>query len=274
MLDLHASVGTPGAVLTLTKLATLIPTDGLNVVGVPLRTDARLVLWGCSSKIANTIAIAQLLSQDNIDSQNGETVNLGSASLKNLFYKFMNLAYNQGARNIYEGSNTAQTADSLAITLDWYNPGNKVGDTVSLDRFVEDTVIVPQTLTADVAKAWVNTPLAPATPIPNGKYALLGFWISKTTEAHLIRFGHADFGFCLPGIPTVDNMIATAAEQGMNDLLHTNPGYQFIVLSDITRKPCVPTFTVSNAATGLNIESIAATATDTPVVSCNLAKIG
>jgi hypothetical protein len=274
MLDVHAVVGTPGAIGTLTKLATLIPTDGLVVPGIPLRPDARLILHGSISKIANTIAQHQLISQDMLDPINGENAYLGSASLKNLFYKFCNILFGTGARSIYQTSNTAQTANSFGVTLDHYEPGSKVGDCQGPGlRFIADTVAVPQTLNADVAISWVVTPYAPATPIPNGKYALLGFLASKMTEAHVIRFAHADFGWCLPGIPTVDHMIATGPEQGMNDHL-AMPGYQFEVISELTKKPCIPVFTVSNAATGLNIHSLAATATDTPVITPYLAKVG
>jgi hypothetical protein len=137
-----------------------------------------------------------------------------------------------------------------------------------------DMIEVPQTLNADVATAWVSTPFAPATPIPNGKYALMGFLLTKTTQAHLIRFAHADFGWCLPGIPTVDNVIATMPEQGMNDILANDPGFQFELMSEIAGKPEIPKFTVSNAATGLNIQSWAPAATDTPVITPYLAKVG
>lgn len=275
MLDIRAQLGTPGAVLVLTKLATLIGTDGSVVPGVPLRPDARLIMWGSASLLANTIAANQLISQDCIDPINGENVSLGSASLKNLFYKMTNIPFSTGSRQILQGTNTAQTASSAAITVDHYDPGNKVGDCVGpLSRFMMDMVTTPQTLNADVATAWVTTPYAPGSPIPNGKYALMGFLLSKCTQAHLIRFAHADFGWCLPGIPTVDNMIASGIEQGMGDLLQTDPGYQFQILSEITGKPEIPVFTVSNAATGLNIQSWAPAATDTPVITPYLAKIG
>jgi hypothetical protein len=282
MLDIHASVGTAGAVLTMAQLATLIATDGLNVVGVPLRPDATLIMWGSSSIIANTIAATKLISQDCMDPINGENINLGSASLKNLFYKTTRIPFSTGNRQISQGTNTAQTANSLAITVDAYEAGSKVGDCIGPDgpdgplRIAKNMVMVPQVLVADVAIAWTVTPFAPATPIPNGKYALLGFTLSKATEAHLIRFAHADFGFCLPGIPCVDHMASAilGLQKGMQDPIGTDPGFQFVALSELLKKPCVPVFTVSNAATGLNIQSISATATDTPNVTPYLAKIG
>lgn len=228
--------------------------------------------------IANTIARSTLISQDCQDPINGEDVSLGSASLKNLFYKTTNIPFKTGGRSIYQGLNTAQTATSLGITLDHYDGGSKVGDCVGPEglRFAENMVTVPQTLVADIAVTWSTTPFAPATPIPNGKYALLGFVLSKSTEAHIIRFAHADFGFCTPGLPCVDHMGSAilGLQKGMVDPLGTDPGFQLVALSELTKKPCCPTFTVSNAATGLNIQSISAAATDTPVVTPYIVKVG
>lgn len=277
MLDTHCSVGTPGALGTLTKLATLVPTDGLTVVGQPVQAQAgiaRLIMHGSISLLANTIAEHQIVTQDCIDPINGEYTSLGTGSLKNLFTKFTNILYKTGARNILQTTNTAQTATSIAITMDWYDSGQKIGNTTAGDYFLENLVAVPQTLGADVAIAWKTTPYAPANPIPAGTYALLGFLASKMTQGHVIRFSHADFGWPLPGIPCVDNVIATMPEQGMLDKIFTNPGYQFIEFSKLTGKPCCPTFKVGVASTGLNIQSIAPAATDTPVITPYLAKIG
>jgi hypothetical protein len=274
MLDLHATSGTPGAVATLANLTTICPNDLSPVAGVPIRDDARLILWGSASLIANTIAATKLTSQDLVDPINGETVSLGTASLKNLFYKFTNLPYRTGARIISQGTNSAQTATSLGATLDYYEGGSCI-DGRGL-RFKESNLLINQTLAVDVAVSWTTTGFAPATAIPNGKYALLGFYLSLSTGAHAIRFQHADFQNFLPGILTVDNMGSAilAAQEGMNDPLSGDPGYQFIALSELTGKPCVPVFRVSNAGTGLNIQSLATANTNTPVITPNLLKVG
>lgn len=273
MLDLHATSGTPGAVATLANLTTICPNDLAVVAGVPLKDNARLILWGSGSLIANTIASTKLQSQDLVDPINGETVSLGTASLKNLFYKFTNVPYRTGSRIISQGTNTAQTATSLGITLDYYDAPNCMNGQGL--RFKEGNLLINQTLATDIAVSWVSTGFAPATQIPNGKYALLGAYVSLTTGAHAIRFQHADFGNFLPGFPTVDNMGSAilAQQEGMGDPLATDPGYQFVALSELTGKPCVPVFSVSNAGTGLNIQSVATANTNTPVITPNLLKV-
>lgn len=274
MLDLRFPVsGTPGVATAILQLNTAIPTDGSVVNGVPLRPDARLLMHGSISLLANTIGRHVMIAQDCIDPINGENIWVGAASLKNLYRKFCNIPYGTGARTFWQGTNTAQTATSMGFSLDYYEPTGKVGDCVKGDRFIMDTVMVPQLLTVDTALAWVNDPYAPATPIPNGKYALLGFWLANATQPHGIRFSHADFGFCLPGVPVMDTGITSQTKE-VSDCIQNNPGYQFVALSEITGKPCVPTFRVSNAATGLTIQHIAAAAVDTAYVTPYLAKIG
>ena len=274
MLDIHTVSGTPGATTTITALSTTVSVnDGAPVAGVPIRNDARLILWGSLSLVANTIYLTQLLSQDQVDSINGEVVNLGTASLRNEMHKFTNLPYKSGARTIGQSTNTAQTATSLAQTLDHY-PGGAVMGANGL-RFAPNQIALRQTLNVNVAITWVSTGLAPAQPIPNGKYALLGVYVALLTDPAVIRFQHADFQGLLPGFPVVEGGASSilGLQKGAGDELMTDQGYQFLTLSKVTGKPCVPVFTVNNAATGLIIQMIAPTNTDTPQITLNLVKV-
>lgn len=274
MLDLHCTTGTPGAVAAVLALAA-IPVGDLSVIaGVPMRPDARLIMWGSTSLIANTIARNLMVSQDCIDPIHGEDINLGAASLQNLSYDFTNIPYKTGARVISQGTNTAQTATSLGMTLDYYEGGPVLPGNGLL--FHENKIVLPQVLIADVAVAWTTTPFAPAIAIPNGKYALLGATITVVTEGHFFRFIHADFGSFIPGFPAVSNTASAilGLQKGPKDRIATSPGYQFVTISELTGKPCVPVFTVSNAGTGLLIQSISGAATDTPNLSLHLVKVG
>ena len=272
MIDLHAISGTPGAAMTLgAAFATLAVNDLCPVAGIPMRSDATLLMWGGSAIVADTIANMKLISQDCIDPINGENFSLGTASLKNLISKYTNIPFKSGGRIFTMGTNTGVTA-ALAYTLDYYGSGPTVGSM----RFAQNQIQIPQTLNTDVALTWTTTPFAPATPIPNGKYALLGIILSKSTGGHGIRFQHADFGQFLPGFLLNDSVASAilGVQEGMNDAVATDIGFQFCALSELLGKPSVPVFTVSNAATGLNIQSVAAANTDTPVVTLNLAKVG
>jgi hypothetical protein len=273
MIDLHCTTGTPGAIAVLAALAGIPVGDLAVIAGVPMDPSARLIMWGSSSLIANTIARNQLISQDCVDPLHGEDINLGATSLQNLDYHFTNIPYKTGARGIWQGTNTAQTATSLGATLDYYEGGPVMAPQGLL--FHENKICVPQVLVADVAVAWTATPFAPAVPIPNGTYALLGAHITVTTEGHFFRFIHADFKGRVPGFPGLgqSNSAILGFQKGPKDWLQTSPGYQFVTLSELTGKPCVPVFTVSNAGTGLLIQSISGAATDTPNLSLNLVKV-
>lgn len=277
MLDLHGTGGTPGATTTYTALATLIANDGTSTAGVPQRPDARLIAWGSGSLIANTIYGTQLRTQDSVDPINGEMIRIGTASLKNLVYKMTNVPFSKGARVIGQSTNTAQTATSFGFTLDTYD--SDAGECKSSDeinRFAPKQVVITQTQgAADLVLSWYNTPVAPATPIPNGKYAILGVHMALSTGPHLVRFAHADFKGMFPGVPIVDTFGSAilGAQEGMLDTLWANAGFQFVYLSEISKKPCIPTFTVSSAGTGLGVQSLATVTTDTPYFIINLAKL-
>ena len=274
MLDFHTVSGTPGATTTITKLATLPASDLATVLGVPTDDNARLIMWGSVSLVANTIYLTQLLSQDQVDSINGEVINLGTSGLQNEVHKFTNLPYVKGPRRIGQSTNTAQTATSLGFTLDHYAGGSAIH--AKGLRFAPGQIAVRQTLNTNVAVVWTSTGLAPAEPLPNGKYALLGAYVALITMPTLIRFQHNNFLGKLPGFPTIGTMLVGTAgiEQGTKDALMQDAGYQFVTLSELTGQPCVPVFSVSNAGTGLNIQAAAAANTDTPQVTLNLVKIG
>ena len=276
MLDIRATTGTPGAVLVNANLATIALSDGSPVAGVPIRDTARLVLWGSNSLIANTVATTRLISQDLIDPINGELMVLGTTSLQNQAYKFTNVPYKTGARTIGQGTNTAQTATSTGFTVDYYEGGSVTGSGNGLERVLPNQIVVPQICAADTALTWTTTGLAPATQVPNGKYALLGAFPSLMTEPHCVRFAHADFGAFKPGYPLVGqaNSAILGFQKSMKDYLATSQGYQFVAMSELLNKPCIPVFSVSNAGTGLVIESLAGTATDTPTYNLHLAKVG
>ena len=276
MLDTHCAGGTPGATTTYTVLGTNPASDGASVAGVPLRQDARLILWGSQSLVANTIYGTKLISQDLPDPLNGQLFRIGTTSLKNQVYKFCNVPFKTGARQIGQSTNTAQTATSGAFTVDQYEG---VGECLSAQgmRFAPDMVQITQTQgAADLVNAWYSTPIAPTDPLPNGKYALLGSWLALSTGPHILRFSHADFGFCKPGYPSVDNFGSAilGAQEGMLDPLWNNAGYQFVYLSEISGKPLIPTFNVTSAGTGLRMETFATVVTDTPYCILNLAKVG
>lgn len=276
MLDIRATTGTPGAVLVNANLATIAVNDGQVVAGVPIRDTARLILWGSNSLIANTIATTRLISQDCIDPINGEEIRLGTTSLQNQAYKLTNIPYKSGSRVIGQGTNTAQTATSTGYTLDYYDGGQVTGSGQGYERTLPNQLSVSQICAADVALTWTNTGLAPATQIPNGKYALLGAIPSLMTEPHVVRFAHADFGAFTPGFPLVGtaNSDILGHQKGMKDYIQASMGYQFVALSEMLNKPCVPIFSVSNAGTGLIIQSLAGAATDTPTYTVVLAKVG
>jgi hypothetical protein len=279
MLDVHATHGTPGNVtLALaTELATICTNDGASVAGVPIGDQAKLIMWGGTSLIANTIAAMVLQSQDQVDPINGESIDLGASSLQNEFHKFTNLPYKTGKRIVKMSTNTAQADSNECFTIDWYPAPAGLSSPNGEARFIPNQVTISQLqAAADVANGWYSQAIAPAVALPNGKYAILGCYVKLTTQAHVIRFAHADFGGKKPGFPIIDSFDSDilAHQKGIKDILQANPGYQFVAMAEATDLPCIPVFSVSNAGTGLNLESLAAATTNTPVWGLNLAKVG
>jgi hypothetical protein len=241
---------------------------------VPIRPDARLIDWGFLSPTADSIARLKLASQDQIDPINGEDISPGVASLWLGFHKFTNIPYKTGSRIITAGTNVGVVAGS-GLLIDYYDHPSDLGG----DRaYFTPNIVMPPSLTygaATVANTWGTNAYAPATALPNGKYAILGSWTTALANVAAIRFLHADFGFCAPGYPVADPEISAILGWQIHnrDPLWLANGYQFAYLSEKTGKDCIPVFTASNAGTGLAIQMLAAQAA-TPVVTLNLAKVG
>jgi len=275
MLDVHAVTTTPGAALVLGSPGTTPSTnDGAPVAGVPIQPSAKLRVWGYASVTADTIANVKLQSQDMVDPINGITMTPGAASLIVQFYDYTTLDFKSGARQITAGTNTGVVAGH-AFTIDEYSGrGQVTGVRRSQGGEIQTgATTFGGALTTNV---WGSQAYAPTNPIPNGKYAIIGAYVSAITNVALIRFSHADFMGLKPGFPVCNYELALAAtaQVAMKDeLVLSAVGEQFIYLQDILGSAQCPVFTVSNAATGLTIEMISAQA-DTPVVNLVIAKVG
>jgi hypothetical protein len=274
MLDLRAVTGTPGAATVLgATFPTICTNDGSAVAGVPISPSAVLVGWGGHSIAANTLGAIKLFSQDMVDPINGEWVQLGAASIVNQFFKQTQIPYRTGLRGIQMGTNTGVGA-GIGFTLDQYGGGPVInGDRKMPGQVVTGPTTFGGALTTLV---WGSQAYAPATAIPNGRYAILGWVATAITNVALIRFQHADFGQFLPGMATVNpEIISTSSWDKVwkDDTLITHQGYQFVNMSEELGFPCCPVFSVSNAGTGLNIQMLTIAA-DTPVVHLFLAKVG
>ena len=274
MLDVRAMVVTPGAVAVLGTVYTVAVGDGAPVPGVPLDPKAVLMMYGMLSITADSIARLKMSSQDQVDPINGEDITLGAASLLVAFHRYANLPYKTGQRLIQAGTNVGVVAGTGFTIDDYQGKGQSIGD--ARTRFSQK-IVIPGSLTfggALTTNQWGALAFAPATAIPNGKYALLGAIVTAIGNAALIRFKHADFNGISPGFPVMNAEITAAlgAQVCLKDQLLLEPGNQFVRLSEITGKGQCPVFNVSNAGTGLSIEMISAQG-DTPVVTLILAKL-
>jgi len=275
MLDLHAVVVTPGAVLVLgTGDPTVAPGgDGQSSAGVPISGGATLVGWGLLAPTADSIARLKLTSQDQPDPINGVDIADGATSLKVGTFKNDNLPYESGMRKLSAGTNVGVVAGA-GLLLDSYAHGPCVMGSRHMKGMV-----APGTATtfgaALVANTWGSQPFAPANALPAGKYAILGAFASALTNVAALRFKHADFNGKTPGFPVVNANLTAALGIQLCDKtnLWIEQGMQFVTLGEDLGVPCCPVFTVSNLGTGLTIEAIAAQAC-TPVVSLLLAKVG
>ena len=275
MLDLHANVITPGAVLVLgVGPGVIAAADGQSVAGLPISPDATLVAWGMLSITADTIARYRLQSQDQVDPINGVDIAPGATSVVKAVWRWEDLKYKTGQRIIQAGTNVGVVAGT-SLLLDLYPGGNCIPGKSRTSGLVVTTpaITFPAAL---VANAWGASPYAPATPMPAGKYAILGAAVSAITNAGAIRFVHADFKGLKPGFPIANVNLTSAA---VGDLCSKDPIFssevesQFIYMSEMLGAPCCPIFTVGNAGTGLQIEMID-TVASTPVVTLFLVKVG
>jgi len=265
MLDLHALVNATGSVtLANISVAANIPAnDGQTAPGVPIGTNAVLKGWGGLSQ-ARGIEEMQLISQDQVDSINGEHWLAGAASLLEVAHFDSYLPFSRGGRNIWYHQVVAGAVDFAAYTIDQYPTPNSSGF-----KNYGQKIMVPQLMGALTANLWGTTPVAPVTMIPAGRYALLGAYVHELTSHGLIRFAHADFQGKKPGFPVIDATKATAiANQPMDAPLWSRNGSQFVALGDI------PVFNVTAQGIGLTIDMLTITAGgDTPEVVLNLQQV-
>jgi hypothetical protein len=272
---------TTGSTSVLTTVKTIPNGDGESVYGTPIASKAKLIQWGVLALATKYIAQLQLSTLDQTDPINGENINIGGNSLMNMLFKYTQLNYVKGQRNI----NLLQTAtgNSIAWTVDWYDanfPSISSKEFGVQDKNLLISLLVTGALTINiwnqiiVAQAATGTFL---TPIPNGKYAILGAWVSNIASTCLLRFKHADFGAYRPGFPVFNFLdqatVLHTTVQPEDDLIGKQ-GYQFAVWEKLIGKPCCPVFTVNNNATGLIVEFISNTASEEPLISLNLVKVG
>lgn len=277
MLDLHANVVTPGAVLVLgTGTPTVAIGDGQSSPGVPIDTGAKLVGWGLLSPTADSIAALKLSSQDMEDPQNGESYAPGATSLLNIMWDYDSIKFKSGQRLIQAGTNVGVVAGT-GLLLDSYPGGNVIKGKANMSGVV---IVSPATTFggALTTNAWGSVAFAvpAATALPNGKYAILGALVSAITNAAAIRFAHANFKGLKPGFPVANNNIISSSSWDKIDkdpILQARPGTQFVYLGDMLDEAACPVFNVTSQGTGLTIEMISVQ-TDTPVVQLVLAKVG
>ena len=277
MLDLHALTITPGAVLVLgANGAIAAGQDGASVAGVPVNSAklaATLIGWGFLSPTADSIARIKFQSPDQVDPVNGIDVAKGATSLEIAYWQFDSLPFETGVRSLTVGTNVGVVAGT-GLLLDSYSGG---GTTVKGSRHMQNMVSTGTATTfgaALTANAWGSQPFAPVSPLPAGKYAILGAYVSAITNVAALRFSHADWAYD-PGFPVVNTQLSAilGIQLAPKDNLWHEPGYQFVTMGEELEMPCCPVFTVGPGSTGLTIWAIAAQAC-TPVVILNLAKVG
>jgi hypothetical protein len=256
--------GTGSTTIKAINLAALPALDGQTVAGVPIAPGAIMKAYGAFTTIADTLKEVKLISQDQIDSINGEDWNVGAASTLGIAHFDANLPYRSGGRTIYTAQNTG-TAPIAAYTIDQYP--SPAGSMPSQGKWGQ-RIILPQVFGgALTAGAWGSVPVAPTSNIPQGKYAIVGAFVHALTNYAVVRFRHADFGGKIPGFPVVDSSKAAArAVLPMPAPVFNLAGQQFLALGDC------PVFTTTSTGTGLTIDALSITA-DTPNVILNLVQV-
>jgi len=279
MLDVHALAITPGAAGVLGNPGTVAVNDGCPTAGVPLNSQQKLALlrmWGVHAPTADTINNIKLYSQDMIDPVNGVNYVMGAASLLVQFYDYTKLLYDTGARFITCGTNTGVVAGT-AYLIDEYPAGWGGTDCRNLGPAFGNEVVTGATTFggALTTNQWGSVAYAPTNALPQGKYAILGAFVTSITNVALIRFSHADFKGLKPGFMVCNSelgLVTTEQVAMRDDLVRVANGEQFVYLSKELESPCCPVFNVGPGATGLTIEMISVQA-DTPVVNLVLMKV-
>ena len=271
MLDLHGITDTTGVTGGEADGAWIVAAggDGATNPGVPIKPNAKLVMWAAATAIADTWEQVRFVSNDQPDSVTGENFELGAASLAGLIISNSGLMYRNGQRRFRIDQNTA-AADCLVAMLDYY-PG---GAAVAMKKWQPNKVVQNQTFGgALTALTWGTQAFAPAINLPAGTYAIHGAWVNALTNYGNVRFAHADFGEYRPGFPVAD-MTNTAVANAVlpKDEIVLQQGYQFDYLSELLGVPCCPVFRATSSGTGLQIQALSVTG-DTPRVVLNLSKI-
>jgi len=262
MLDLHALYnGTGSLTISNISVAANIPVnDGQTAPGVPIAPGAVLKGYGVYTTIADTLKEVKLISQDQIDSINGEDWNVGAAGVLGIAHFGAELPFKSGGRNINYAQNTG-AAPVAAYTLDQYAGGpvpTKLGQKILLPQVFGGAL---------TAGAWGTVPVSPTVQIPAGKYIILGAYVHALTNYAIIRFAHANFGGKKPGFPVIDFSKASArAVVPMPTPVFNMEGEQFRALGDC------PVFEATSAGTGLTVEALSITA-DTPNVILNIQQV-
>jgi hypothetical protein len=273
MLDVHANLTTPGAVLVLGNPGAVAVGDGAQTAGVPIGPDAQLRMWGFQAPTADSIANVKLTSLDMNDPVNGITFTPGAASLLCQHFDYTKLPYKKGPRLITAGTNVGVVAGTSYL-IDEYSGGKCVKvDPGSGGEIMVGAITFGGALTAN---QWGSVAWTPTNVIPEGEYAILGAFVTALTNVALVRFVHNSFQGYKPGFPVVDAELALATTMQIgarDDLVMTQAGEQFVYLSEKLKTACCPVFKVTNAGTGLSVEVIAAQAC-TPVINLVIARVG
>lgn len=263
MLDLHVLYNATGSTTlsNITAAANIPSNDGQAAAGVPIAPNAILKHWGFMTLIADTLKTIQLVSQDQVDPINGEQLNPGAESTWGIMNVEEYLPFLKAARNLSYAQNTG-AAKVAAYTIDQYQAGSQGKNTLG------SHAIIPQVFGAGLtAGAWGSQTFSPTAMPPQGKYAILGAYVSGLTNYGVIRFEHADFKGFKPGFPVVDADLAiTRAVAPPNDAIFNLYGRQFVAMGDI------PTFNITAQGTGLQIDFYDLVA-DTPNIMLNLAQV-
>ena len=278
MLDLHVVYDGTGSA-TLFQPATIPTNDGQVLAGVPMITTpkvATLVGWGGAGiAAANAIKEIQLNSNDLNDPANGQTWLPSGTSLAIATpHLFESVVYQTAARVIKVAQKAA--AAVFTFTIDHY-PDNIVrASTVKADRIPPNRGIYSQLFGGAVtAHGWSTQVFNPTTNLPQGRYAILGFWISSLTNVAAVRFQHADFGAVQPGCIAADLFTTTLTDSNLSGdpITMKETGLQFVRLGEILKVGACPVFRAGPNGTGLTIWVFDLTA-DTPAVILNLVFLG
>lgn len=278
MLDLHAAYDGTGSTSLADAATIAVGGDGAVVKGVPIISAPRvatLIAWGAIAvAVADGPKELKLQSNDLNDPANGSDWKPGGTSLTFMTPHLMeSLPFVSAARKISYAQKA--TAGITPFWLDHYEPRDARAQCVLGSKLPPNRGVYSQAFGgALTAGAWGTVAFAPASNLPAGRYALLGFWASALTLGALFRFQHADFGVCQPGCAAVDLFTTAATLTGLSgDEIALSPGYQFVAFGEITGKPQCPVFRAGPNGSGLTIWCCDCTA-DTPTVVLNLAYIG